>query len=392
MLPELNPFRPGAGVRPPELVGRQNEIDLVDLMVAKNRARRNDGGLITYGLRGVGKTVLLNELHRNADRAGWVTVQFEARPGSAGKLVSRQSLARGVAMAGRRMARFRTAVAEVRAAVSTVSSFTLTVAGVSLNLGVEPSDHRANSGLMEVDLEEVVADLALPLQKNQSALAIFVDEMQDLDQDLLTALLAVQHKAAQSDWPFFVIGAGLPTLRRTLAEARSYSERFALHEVGALTRASAKEAVVRPAGQLGVAFAEDAVDAIVDEAQGYPFFLQTYGKAVWDLTPDRHIDLEVARAGIAEGNADLDQRFFPARWDRTTAAERQYLRAIVDVGGSVASTSAVAEHIGVIPSALSPARQSLIEKGIIYAERRGYVGFTVPNMDRFIVRQVQLDD
>jgi len=164
MLHELNPFRPGAGVRPPELVGRQPEIDLVDLMVAKSRVKRNDGGLIIYGLRGVGKTVLLNELHRNVERAGWVTIQFEARPGSAGPIAARQSLGRGVAMAGRRMTRFRSAVEDVRTAVSTVSSFALTIAGVSLNLGVAPSDHRANSGLIEVDLEELVADLAGPLR------------------------------------------------------------------------------------------------------------------------------------------------------------------------------------------------------------------------------------
>ncbi|MBN9211564.1 MAG: hypothetical protein BGO45_07175 [Microbacterium sp. 71-36] len=391
MLHELNPFRPGAGVRPPELVGRQPEIDLVDLMVAKSRVKRNDGGLIIYGLRGVGKTVLLNELHRNVERAGWVTIQFEARPGSAGPIAARQSLGRGVAMAGRRMTRFRSAVEDVRTAVSTVSSFALTIAGVSLNLGVAPSDHRANSGLIEVDLEELVADLAGPLQKNQSALAIFVDEMQDLDADLLTALLAVQHKATQSDWPFYVIGAGLPTLRRTMAEARSYSERFALHEVGALTHDSAIEALEKPARELGARFTRDALEEIVRESQGYPFFLQTYGKAVWDITPDRNIDIDVAVAGIAEGNADLDQGFFPARWDRTTPAERQYLRAIVDVGGSTASTAAVAEHLGVAAASVSPARQSLIEKGIIYAERRGYVSFTVPNMDRFILRQPDAD-
>lgn len=379
-------------MRPPELVGRQAEIDLVDLMVAKSRARRNDGGLIIYGLRGVGKTVLLNELHRNVERAGWVTVQFEARPGAAGPLTARQSLGRGIAMAGRRMARFRAAMDDVKTAVSTVSSFALTVAGVSLNLGVTPSDHRANSGLIEVDLEELVEDLATPLHRNKSALAIFVDEMQDLDSDLLTALLAVQHKATQSDWPFYVIGAGLPTLRRTLAEARSYSERFALHEVGALSHESAVEALEKPARELGARFTTDALDAIVNESQGYPFFLQTYGKAVWDLTPDRNIDLEVAVAGIAEGNADLDQGFFPARWDRTTPSERQYLRTIVELGGSTASTAAIAHHLEVGPASLSPARQSLIQKGIIYADRRGYVSFTVPSMDRFILRQPDIDN
>jgi hypothetical protein len=391
VYPVLNPYRPGAGMRPPELVGRQAEIDLVDLMVAKSRQRRNDGGLIMFGLRGVGKTVLLNQLHQNVARAGWVTVQLEARPGEAGRRASRQSLARGIAMAGRQMARFRTAVDDVKAAVATVAAFSFSVAGISMNLGVDRSDHRANSGLLEVDLEELVADLAGPLGRNDSALAIFIDEMQDLDDELLSALLSVQHRAAQSEWPFVIVGAGLSTLRRTLAEARSYSERFTIREIGALSRESAVEAVVKPATDLGARFTPGALDVIVDEAQGYPFFLQTYGKAVWDLAPDRNIDEEVALAGIAEGNSDLDQGFFPARWDRTTTAERQYLRSIVEVGGSSAGTAAVAELLRVAPGALSPVRQSLIEKGIIYAEKRGYVSFTVPNMDRFILRQPDVE-
>ncbi|AQX81783.1 AAA ATPase domain-containing protein [Plantibacter flavus] len=393
MLPVLNPFRPGAGVRPPELVGRQSEIDLVDLMVAKSRRRRNDGGMILYGLRGVGKTVLLNQLQQNVEKAGWVTVQLEARPGEAGSRVARQSLGRGVAMAGRQMtSRFKNAASDVRTAVATVASFSATVAGMTLKLDAPAAENRANSGLIEIDLEELVADLAGPLTRNNSALAIFVDEMQDLDSDLLTALLAVQHKASQSEWPFYVIGAGLSTLRRTLAEARSYAERFVIREIGALSHEAAVEAVAKPATDLGAIFDQRAVDLIVGEAKGYPFFLQTYGKAVWDLAPDKRIDAEIAAAGIAEGNADLDQGFFPARWDRTTAGERHYLRAMVAVGGNTASTTAVAEYLGVVSSALSPARQSLISKGIIYAERRGYVSFTVPNMDAFILRQPNVDD
>jgi len=346
-----------------------------------------------YGLRGVGKTVLLNELQQLVERAGWVTVQLEARPGKPGELAARQSLGRGIAMAGRQMARFRTAIDDVKNAIATVASFSFTVAGVSMNLGVDRSDHRANSGLLEVDLEELVADLAKPLARNDSALAIFVDEMQDLDVDLLTALLAVQHRAVQSDWPFYIIGAGLSTLRRTLAEARSYAERFTVREVGALPREQAIAAVRNPATALGARFTDDALDAIISEAQGYPFFLQTFGKAVWDIAPDRNIDREIAIAGIAEGNADLDQSFFPARWDRTTPGERQYLGAMVDVGGgNMVSTSAIADHLSTAATSLSPVRKSLIEKGIIYAERRGYVSFTVPNMDRFIRRQADVDE
>jgi hypothetical protein len=392
MDPQLNPFRPGAGLRPPELVGRQAEIDLVDLMVAHSRRRRNDGGVVLYGLRGVGKTVLLSRLRQIVENAGWVTVQLEARPGDAGKAIARQSLARGIAMAGRKISRFRHAAADIREALGSITSFSATIGGTGVSLGVDPSSHRANSGLIEVDLEELVEDLAVPLQKNQSAFAIFIDEMQDLDDDLLTALLAVQHRAGQEDWPFYIIGAGLSTLRRTLAEARSYTERFTIREVGPLTPHAAAAALTKPVEEFGARFSAEALAEILDAANGYPFFLQTYGKAVWDLSSDRLIDGIAAIAGIEEGNADLDQGFFPARWDRTTPLERQYLNAIVAVGGSTASTSAIADALGKAATSLSPVRQSLIEKGIIFAERRGYVSFTVPNMDAFIRRQNDPDD
>ena len=392
MDPLLNPFRPGAGARPPELAGRQGEIDALDLIVAKSRRDQNDGGLVLYGLRGVGKTVLLNRLRHDVERADWLTVQLEARPGEVGAQASRQSLARGLSMAARGMSRFRHAAASVLDAISTVATFSFTVAGVSMNLGAPPSEHRANSGVLEVDLEEMVADLAEPLRKNRSALAIFVDEMQDLDEELLTALLSVQHRATQADWPFYLIGAGLPTLKRIMAESRSYTERFTMRQIGPLEREDAIAAVLKPAMDLGVEFTPDALDAIVDEAQGYPFFLQSYGKAVWDLASSARIDLETAQAGIAEGNADLDQSFFPARWDRTTRAEKQYLRALAEVGPASASTSAIAAHLGVATTSLSSVRHALIDKGIIYAESRGTVGFTVPNMETFILRSTGAEE
>lgn len=364
----------------------------MDLILAHSRRDRNDGGLILYGLRGVGKTVLLNQLQQNVEHRGWITVQFEARPGEVGRAMSRQSLGRGMAMAGRQLGRFKAVAGDVGVALASVSSFSVTIAGTGVSLGTKPSTHRANSGLIEIDLEELVADIAPVLVRNQSALAIFVDEMQDLDRDLLTALLSVQHRATQKEWPFYVIGAGLPTLRRILAEARSYAERFTIREIGALPREAAAEAIVKPAADLGAHFEAEAIDLVLDAANGYPFFLQTYGKSIWDLAPDRYIDRVVARAGIDEGNADLDQAFFPARWDRTTPAERQYLRAIVDLGGSTASTAEIAKTLGFAAGSLSPARQALIEKGIIYAERRGFVSFTVPNMDAFIRRQPDWTD
>jgi len=162
--------------------------------------------------------------------------------------------------------------------------------------------------------------------------------------------------------------------------------------VGPLATDAAAAALAKPAEEFGARFTDEALAEILGAANGYPFFLQTYGKAVWDLSADRLIDATTAIAGIEEGNADLDQGFFPARWDRTTPLEREYLRAIVTVSGSTASTSAIADALGKPATSLSPVRQSLIEKGIIFAERRGYVSFTVPNMDAFIRRQNDLDD
>lgn len=383
----VNPYRPGAGLQPPELVGRQREIDLVELMVAHSRMRRNDGGLVLYGLRGVGKTVLLAHLRRIVEAADWVTVTIEARPGEAGRRLARQSLARGIAMAARRLRRYRAALDDVRAALPTLAAFSATLGGAGLTLDLEPSDHRANSGLLEVDLEELVEDLAGALRKNGTALAIFVDEMQDLDDDLMAALLSVQHRASQEEWPFYLVGAGLSTISKTLAEARSYAERFTIREIGPLDDQAAADALVLPAEALGGRFSPEAVDLLLAAANGYPFFIQTYGKAVWDFAPDREFDADVARAGIAQGNADLDQGFFPARWDRTTRLERGYLRAIAEIGGQTASTAAVADRLGYAPASLSPTRQSLIAKGMIFAERRGFVSFTVPNMASFIRRQ-----
>lgn len=383
----LNPFRPGAGTRPPELAGRQSEIDYTDLVVARSRANRNDAGLILYGLRGVGKTVLLNELRSNIERAGWVTVSLEARLGPSGHAASRQALARGLAKVARQMKRFKSAASDVAAALSTINSFTMTVAGVSV--GIEGPQHtrQTSSPLLEVDFEELVSNLAQPLRKNQCALAIFVDEMQDLDDELLSALLSAQHRATQEDWPFYIFGAGLVTLRRMLSESRSYTERFTLREIGALSREASIDAVLKPATNLGVSFDDDALDLLLAASQGYPYFLQTYGKHVWDLAPERRIDYETVKAGIEAGNDALDQSFFPARWDRCSDSERQYLRAIVEVGGNSASTGAIAQQLNTTQPALSTVRESLLRKGMIYADRRGSVSFTVPHMDAFVLRQ-----
>ncbi|WP_426625727.1 ATP-binding protein [Leifsonia sp. McL0607] len=388
MHPELNPYSPGSGLTPPYLVGRQAEIDAFDLVVARSRGNLHSRGIVLHGLRGVGKTVLLNQFREQAEHAEWFVIELEGRSTDLGMEAIRQKLGRGLLLASRRLQRTRHATNAVKDALRTVKSFSLSLGVASIEIGVDSAPGRADSGQLEVDFEEVVEDLAPALKQTSSAFALFIDEMQDIDHELLVALLAAQHRAGQKNWPFFIFGAGLPSLPSVLSDARSYAERlFNYREIGALSPVSAMDALVVPAQRQGARFAANAAETIVDAAQGYPYFLQTYGQAVWEIARDKEISTEDALAAIADGNAELDMGFFPARWDRATPAERTYLRAMAPDGDSGSRTAEIALRLDVKPARLSPSRQNLIDKGIIYMPERGRVAFTVPNMAAFIQRQ-----
>lgn len=390
MLSELNPYSPGSGLAPPHLVGRQDEIDAFDLLVARTRGGRHSRSLVLHGLRGVGKTVLLNQFRDQADRADWLIVDLEGQASDSGQEAIRRKLARELTLAARRLYRGKTMTDKVRQALSTIRSFGISFGGASLEVGIEPSEGRADSGRIEVDFEELLEDLVPALKERNSAFGLFIDEMQDLEPELLTALLSAQHRAGQRGWPFYLIGAGLPNLPSALSAARSYAERlFAYREIGALDDVAATDALVVPAKHHGAEYDAAASRLIVESSGGYPYYLQTYGQAAWELALDRRITLEDAVAAIQRGNDELDMGFFPARWDRATPAERNYLAAMADDSGEASATPEIARRLGARPQSLSPVRQSLIEKGIIYAPDRGLVAFTVPNMDNFVRRQIQ---
>lgn len=384
----LNPFSPGSGLRPPALVGRQAEIDAFDLLVARTRGRRASRGLVLHGLRGVGKTVLLNSFRDQAERADWFIVEIEGRAEASGRQAVRQRLARSLVLSARKLQRGKSISEAVSSALGTVKSFGISLAGPTLQFDVPAANGRADSGRLDVDLEELVEDLAPALSAASSAFAIFVDEMQDLDPELLAALLAVQHRAGQRGWPFYVIGAGLPSLPAALSASKSYAERlYSYRAITALDEAASIAALSEPARERGVHFDTRALSKIVNAAGGYPYFLQTYGQAVWDIASDRLITEADAEDAIVAGTAELDMGFFPARWERATRSERDYLRAMSESGDAPVRSAIVAERMGVPPSRLSPSRQSLIEKGIIYAPDRGLVAFTVPHMAQFVLRQ-----
>lgn len=390
MLPDmdtaLNPYSPGSGRRPVELAGRRAEIGSFDLLVAKARHGRHERSMVLHGLRGVGKTVLLNEFRRQAERAEFLVVSLEGRDAAGGPAAVRAKLGRSLLQAGRRVNRPGIGKA-LRQALGSIASFSAQLGVTGIDIGVELARGRADSGSIEVDLEEMVEDLCTALGEKHSALVFLIDEMQELDHPLLTALLAVQHQASQREWPFYVVGAGLPNLPAVLSGARTYAERlFSYRHIGALVPDAAAQALVVPAAKYGASYTPEARDLLLEAAGGYPYFIQEYGKAAWDTAPEKTITARDARIAIELGRAQLDQGFFLSRWERASKAEKEFLRlmAIDDEAGS--ATGELAERAGRKQSSMTMTRASLIAKGVIYPPALGRVAFTVPGMAQYINR------
>ncbi|GGC17921.1 ATP-binding protein [Cellulomonas carbonis] len=386
MDPSLNPYSPGSGRRPPELVGRTGELEAFDTLVARTRNRLSDRGIVLTGLRGVGKTVLLNEMHAHADRFEWLTVRLEARRDEAGAAAVRRALARDLVAAARKLTR-RSVGARMRQALETISAFNATIGATGISLGVDLANGRADSGDPEVDLLELVEDVSLALAEDGRAFGLFIDEMQDLDQITMGALIAAQHLAGQRGWPFYVIGAGLPNLPRVLTETRSYAERlFNYRPIGQLPPGEAARALVEPAERLGAGFAADGLDTILEAAGGYPYFLQEYGQAIWNLAPAKTFTADDAAAAVQFGLEHLDAAFFRSRWERATPAERRVLLAMAQDHDAPSQTSDVARRVGLKITSLGPYRANLMAKGLIYSPEHGQVAYTVPGMAAFVDR------
>ncbi|NQX15674.1 ATP-binding protein [Rathayibacter sp. VKM Ac-2857] len=393
MQPDQNPYSPGSGRRPPELVGRGGELEAFETLRARVGHGLGDRGIVLTGLRGVGKTVLLNEMHRLAEQSEWLTVRIEARRDEAGVHAVRRALARGLVMSARKLSRTKLS-SLMREALGTISSFNAKVGATGIELGVSLSQGRADSGDAEVDLLELVEDVSTALGEQRRAFAVFIDEMQDLDPETMGALLAAQHAANQREWPFYVIAAGLPDLPRVLTETRSYAERlFNYRRIGTLAPIDAAHALREPAERLGAEYAADALATLLEAAGGYPYFLQEYGQAAWNLASDRLIDRSDAIAAVQYGTEQLDAGFFRSRWQRATRSERRMLLAMAVDGEGPCSTALVAQRMGVQTSSVGPYRAALISKGLIYSPEHGQIAFTVPGMAGYVERhREELDD
>ncbi len=248
---------------------------------------------------------------------------------------------------------------------------------------------RADSGDIEIDLVELFTDVAELAQDVGTGVALLIDEMQDLLPDDISALCAACHELSQSGAPLVVVGAGLPHLPAALSASKSYSERlFRYVRIDRLDREAMDQAVLTPVSREMAGIAPDALDALFEASGGYPYFIQAYGKAAWDAAPADPITAEDVAMAAPEAEAELAVGFFGSRYERATPAEREYLRAMAELTegrDEGAGSSDVAIFLGRKPSSLSPARDSLIKKGLVYSAERGRIAFTVPHFGRFLL-------
>jgi hypothetical protein len=380
-----NPYSPGAGLRPPLLAGRQPEVDAFDAVLRRGELGRVSQGMMLTGLRGVGKTVLLNEMAARADAGRWITVQLEVRPGGATAALSSLASALSIAIRQQQGPKLSDIA---RRALGSITGFSITVdpAG-TLSASVDVDAVR--SGDLETDFASLAVDVGQAALEAGIGAAVFIDELQELDKPSMASLAAAVHLAGQRNVPFTVVGAGLPNLPGKLADAKSYAERlFDYRPLDKLSGSTAAQALAGPAGDSGVTWLEEALAATIDAADGYPYFLQEFGAATWNVAPGPIITERDAANGILLGQAKLDGGFFQSRWHRATATEQTYLRAMAEDDGEDSRTPVVAARLGRTMSNLGPIRAGLIGKGLIYAPEYGRLAFTVPGMAAFIRRQV----
>ncbi len=398
--PIRNPYAPGAGQRPPELAGRDEQLDAFDVVLERVARGRPERSVVLTGLRGVGKTVLLNALRSAAVRAGWGTGKLEARPDQSLRRPLSSALHQAVRELGPAGGAGDHALGVIRSfAQREPESGRSTRSAPKLRdrwnpgITVPAVAGRADSGDVEIDLVELLSDLGGMAADTGRGVAVFIDEMQDLGPEDVSALCAAAHEISQTGLPLIVVGAGLPHLPAVLSASKSYSERlFRYSRIDRLDRDAADAALVRPAADEGAEYEPDALAAMYLATGGYPYFIQAYGKAVWDRAPGSPITAADVEVAAPEAEAELAVGFFGSRFERATPGEREYLRAMAEVAAAAGGTddadavptADVAAHLGRKPQSLSPARDALLKKGLIYSGERGLIAFTVPHFGRYL--------
>ncbi len=393
MDPISNPYSPGAGAQPPALVGRDVQLREFEIALQRLALGRPARSFILTGLRGVGKTVLLNQFGQIGRNQSWVHQHLEA--------TDEINLPRAMATLARnailRLSRRRRLAERAGRALGILKSFQIRwhipdagALDIAVDPTVDPIAGWADSGALEVDLADLLVEVGELAQAAEVGVLFTIDEMQYLSKDQLAALIVGLHRISQEQLPLVLAGAGLPSLPALAGEAKSYAERlFKFTVIDRLGWEDALEALASPARREGVVWTDDALRLVVDQSEGYPYFLQEFGNQAWDIAEGPGIieaeDVEVA---IPIATEELDAGFFAVRFDRTTPAEREYLLAMAASGPGPYQSGDIARSMGKQTGQVSPMRDSLIKRGLCYSPSYGVIDFTVPMFDRFVRRRL----
>lgn len=386
MDPYRNPFAPGAGSRPPELAGRDAILEAAKISCGRAVKGRSARSIILLGLRGTGKTVLLNEIGRNAEQEGLFVSRVESPEG--------ESLARLIYPEMRKVMRSLSGVEAAKHLATRglnglrnfASIFKIEIAGVEV--GVEPEPGLADTGDLQYDLPDLFTLIGKAAQAAGRGWILLIDEVQYLSQSDLSALIVALHRMAQEGLPVLLVGAGLPQIARLAGEAKSYAERlFQYPPVGALDPASARQAIEKPISEEDALITQEALQLIVDRTKGYPFFIQEWASVVWNNAEGPEITFTDAEHSYTETLALLDEGFFKVRIDRLTKAEIQFVKAMAELGNGPYAMADIAQIMNRTQKSLGPARSSIISKGMIYSTDHGYLDFSVPLFAEFMRRQ-----
>ncbi len=390
MDPIRNPFSPGAGAPPPELVGRGPVLEQAEVLLGRVRAGRPEKSLLLTGLRGVGKTVLLNEIRRKAESAGYRAIQVEAHEGKPlGPFIAphlRTLLYELSRMAGVGN-KVKRALAVLRSFVGTIK---VEYSDLTVSLDVDSEAGSADSGDIEIDLPNLFVAVAEAAQDRETAICLLIDEIQYFSAKELGALIMAMHRIQQRQLPLVLLGAGLPILPGLAGESKSYAERlFAFPPIGALSAEDSARALQEPARAAAATFTADALADIYRLTEGYPYFLQEWAYQAWNHAPTTTITLEIVRQATPIVISRLDENFFRVRFDRLTPSEKRFLRALAELGPGSHRVGLVADNLGMAKvSSIGPVRAKLIAKGMIYSPAHGDLAFTVPLFDQFMRRAI----
>jgi hypothetical protein len=389
MNPITNPYNPGAGTPPPELAGRDELREKVRICIERLRIGNSAKSLILVGLRGVGKTVLLDRMRSDAEGTGIQTLRIEAPENKSLPAMLAPELRKALLRMSTNESAKEVSQRALRALAGFAKGLKLKFADIEVGFDYEPERGLADNGELESDLTALLVQTGEAAKAANTVMVMFIDELQYVKESQFAALIAALHRCAHLRLPITLVGAGLPQLLALAGEAKSYSERlFEYPQVDKLNTSAAMDALRKPAQQLGVNYTDDAALAIVEKTQGYPYFLQEWGKHTWDVATTSPITLDVVKTSTQLTIAGLDESFFKVRLERTTPGERRYLRAMADLGPGPHRSGDIANQLLKTVSTQAPVRSSLIRKGIVWSPTHGDTAFTVPLFHEYLLRTV----